>query len=105
MKQVLIERTPSRIDAIRAYRRQNCEFLGTQPLCKTCQFREEYGYEEEGNRRVSYQPIENYGIIGNIRTVALVGMNGSIQIPRLRYSPGLAPTTRLNALLNAASDS
>src|ERR1700730_1108643 len=25
--------------------------------------------------------------------------------PRLRYSPGLAPTTRLNALLNAASDS
>src|SRR5579859_5113500 len=27
------------------------------------------------------------------------------QIPRLRYSPGLAPTTRLNALPNAASDS
>src|ERR1700693_3056469 len=27
-----------------------------------------------------------------------------LQIPRLRYSPGLAPTTRLNALLNAASD-
>jgi hypothetical protein len=25
--------------------------------------------------------------------------------PRLRYSPGLAPTTRLNALLNAAPDS
>jgi len=25
--------------------------------------------------------------------------------PRLRYPPGLAPTTRLNALLNAASDS
>lgn len=25
--------------------------------------------------------------------------------PRLRYLPGLAPTTRLNALLNAASDS
>jgi len=25
-----------------------------------------------------YQPIENYGIIGNMRTVALVGMNGSI---------------------------
>src|SRR6202050_5558297 len=31
--------------------------------------------------------------------------NPSLQIPRLRYSPGLAPTTRLNALLNAASDS
>jgi hypothetical protein len=28
-----------------------------------------------------------------------------LQIPRLRYSPGLVPTTRLNALLNAASDS
>jgi GH15 family glucan-1,4-alpha-glucosidase len=27
---------------------------------------------------MSYQPIENYGIIGNMRTVAIVGMNGSI---------------------------
>jgi hypothetical protein len=27
------------------------------------------------------------------------------QIPRLRYSPGLVPTTRLNALLKAAPDS
>src|SRR2546427_4193735 len=27
---------------------------------------------------MSYQAIENYGIIGNMRTVALVGMNGSI---------------------------
>jgi GH15 family glucan-1,4-alpha-glucosidase len=27
---------------------------------------------------LSHQPIENYGIIGNMRTVALVGMNGSI---------------------------
>src|SRR6266404_9263405 len=26
----------------------------------------------------SYQPIENYGVIGNMRTAALVGMNGSI---------------------------
>jgi GH15 family glucan-1,4-alpha-glucosidase len=25
-----------------------------------------------------YQPIENYGVIGNMRTVALVGMNGSV---------------------------
>jgi GH15 family glucan-1,4-alpha-glucosidase len=25
-----------------------------------------------------YQPIENYGIIGNMRTIALVGLNGSI---------------------------
>ncbi len=27
---------------------------------------------------MAYQPIENYGIIGNMRTVALVGMNGSM---------------------------
>lgn len=27
---------------------------------------------------MSYEPIENYGIIGNMRTIALVGMNGSI---------------------------
>ena len=27
---------------------------------------------------MSYQPIEDYGIIGNMHTVALVGMNGSI---------------------------
>ena len=27
---------------------------------------------------MSYQPIENYGIIGNMHTVALVGVNGSI---------------------------
>ena len=27
---------------------------------------------------MSYQPIENYGIVGNMRTAALVGVNGSI---------------------------
>jgi len=27
---------------------------------------------------VSYQPIENYGLVGDMHTVALVGMNGSI---------------------------
>ena len=27
---------------------------------------------------MGYQPIENYGVIGNMHTVALVGMNGSI---------------------------
>jgi len=26
----------------------------------------------------AYQPIENYGIIGDLNTVALVGLNGSI---------------------------
>ena len=28
--------------------------------------------------RNEYQPIENYGIIGDLNTVALVGLNGSI---------------------------
>ena len=32
---------------------------------------------------MAYQPIENYGIIGNMHTVALVGLNGSIDW--LRY--------------------
>ena len=27
---------------------------------------------------MAYQPIENYGIIGNMHTVALMGLNGSI---------------------------
>ena len=27
---------------------------------------------------VSYKPIENYGVIGDLHTVALVGMDGSI---------------------------
>jgi GH15 family glucan-1,4-alpha-glucosidase len=27
---------------------------------------------------LAYQPIENYGVIGNMRTAALVGMNGSV---------------------------
>ena len=31
-----------------------------------------------GPMQSHYQPIENYGIIGNMRTAALVGMNGSI---------------------------
>ena len=27
---------------------------------------------------MSFQPIENYGVIGNMRSIALVGMDGSI---------------------------
>ena len=33
----------------------------------------------------SYQPIENYGIIGNLQTVALVGMHGSIDFLSFPY--------------------
>ena len=27
---------------------------------------------------MAHQPIENYGVVGNMRTVALIGMNGSV---------------------------
>ena len=40
-------------------------------------------------RSEPYQPIENYGIIGNLQTVALVGMHGSIDFlsfPVLRFA-------------------
>src|SRR5262249_59800613 len=32
----------------------------------------------EADDDMAYQPIENYGVIGDTQTVALVGMNGSI---------------------------
>jgi len=40
---------------------------------------------------MGYEPIENYGIIGNMRTVALVGINGSIDwyCPRQFDSPSI----------------
>jgi GH15 family glucan-1,4-alpha-glucosidase len=46
---------------------------------------------------MAYQPVENYGIIGNMHSVALVGMDGSIDwlcLPRFD-SPGI-----FNALLD-----
>lgn len=33
---------------------------------------------KEKKQTGSYQPIENYGIVGNLHTVALIGLNGSI---------------------------
>jgi len=30
------------------------------------------------NITMSYQPIENYGIIGDLNTIALIGLDGSI---------------------------
>ena len=47
---------------------------------------------------MSFQPIENYGVIGNIRSIALVGMDGSIDF--LCYPDFDSPTVFV-ALLDA----
>jgi GH15 family glucan-1,4-alpha-glucosidase len=41
-------------------------------------------------RRMAFQPVENYGVIGNMKSVALVGMNGSIDF--LSYPDFDSPT-------------
>jgi len=47
---------------------------------------------------MSFQPIENYGVIGNMRSIAVVGMNGSIDF--LCYPDFDSPTV-FAALLDA----
>lgn len=37
-----------------------------------------YSIEQEDKVHMPFQPIENYGVIGNMQAIALVGMNGSI---------------------------
>ncbi len=49
------------------------------------------------NLRMTFQPIENYGVIGNMRSIALVGMDGSIDF--LCY-PGFDSPTVFAALLD-----
>ena len=46
---------------------------------------------------MSYQPIENYGVIGDLHTAALVGMNGSIDF---MCFPGFDSPTIFAALLD-----
>src|SRR5689334_2921437 len=46
---------------------------------------------------MSFEPIENYGAIGNMRSIALVGMNGSVDF--LCY-PGFDSPTVFAALLD-----
>src|ERR1700730_215604 len=48
------------------------------------------GSIEGGYRHMGYQPIENYGVIGNMRSIALVGMHGSIDF--LSYPDFDSPT-------------
>src|ERR1700761_5528899 len=51
------------------------------------------------NRSANYQPIENYGVIGDLTTAALVGMNASIDF---MCFPNFDSPTIFGALLDRA---
>jgi GH15 family glucan-1,4-alpha-glucosidase len=46
---------------------------------------------------MAFEPIENYGVIGNMQSIALVGMNGSIDF---LYYPDFDSPTVFAALLD-----
>ena len=52
-----------------------CYLLGRRPVWRAAG---PLGSRKEVRRLDLYQPIENYGLIGDLFTVALVGMDGSI---------------------------
>ena len=46
---------------------------------------------------MAFEPIENYGVIGNMQSIALVGMNGSIDFlcyPDLRLATSICGAPR-----------
>ena len=45
------------------------------------------GRVDSNTRRAQYQAIEDYGLIGNVRSAVLVGMDGSIDCRALSYAP------------------
>ena len=52
---------------------------------------------------MAFEPIENYGVIGNMQSIALVGMNGSIDF--LCYPDFDSPTVFAALLdINGAGD-
>lgn len=44
---------------------------------------------------MSYQPIENYGIVGNLHSTALVGPNGSVDFICFPHFDSLSVFARL----------
>jgi GH15 family glucan-1,4-alpha-glucosidase len=52
---------------------------------------------------MAFEPIENYGVIGNMQSIALVGMNGSIDF--LCYPNFDSPTVlRRSSTMTGAAD-